>query len=327
MKDEQFHICFSEIINGYSLGYDDKIGDIYIKHITHLESLKIEKQYLSLLKEAREKNLPSNETREKDIFQEGWTKKEEEQLNNTKLFISSAQENISKEFLLSKRKMWRREILNSEKQLDSLWMKRDYLIGTTAEKHANKQLFYYQISNYMFKDENFIHKIVDDDTQEKEYEKLVEIYNKYLEKMGGETIKRIAISPFFTNIFYMSGDNAYYFYGKPIVNMTKHQSNLFLWGRHFKNLMGQYGDRLPKDIADNPDDILEWFEITQNVEKSGILKEDESADGGMMSLPGATKKDYEMIGIDPSRIVNMGEKIAKSGKNMLTKEELFEMNG
>lgn len=327
MKDENLHITFSEIINGYSSEIHDKIGDIFIRHISHLESLKIEKQYLYHLSKAREQNLPSNEKRETEILSEGWTLKEENDLKDTILFIRGLQDNISKEFLLSKRKIWRKEMYGCEKKLNSLLIKKDYLIGNTSEKYANKQSYYYQIANYMFRDENFSNKIVTEDTNDEQYEDLIGIYNKYLQRMDGDSIKRIAISPFFTHIFYMAGDNAYYFYGRPVVNMTKYQSYLFQWGTYFKGLMKNYGDRLPKNMSDNPDDMLEWFEITQNVEKSGILKEDENADGGAMSIVGATKKDMEMIGIDPSRVVNMGEKIAKSGKGMLTKEDLFAMNG
>jgi len=326
-NQEDSHLVFSEIISSYSIEFSERLGTLYLRHTNHLESLKIEKQYLYFLSKARDQNLPTYSDREKLIYSDGWTKKEQEDLDNTKTFIQGLRDNISHEYLHSRRKVWRKEIYDAEKRLDALLMKKDYLMGSTAEKYANQQSFHYQVINSFYKDDKLTQKLEIDETSNEEYEELVKIYHKYQERMGGDAIKKIAISPFFTSIFSMSGDNAYYFYGRPVVNLTNHQTNLFMWGRYFKSLMGQYGDRLPKDMNDNPDDMLEFFEITQNAEKAGVLKEDENADGGAFSVVGATKKDYDMLGIDTNRIVNMGDKISKSGKNMLSRDDLFAMNG
>ena len=327
-SSEQNHIIFSEIINSYSSEINDKFGDVYIKHQSHLDSLKIERQYLYFLSKARAQNLPNNLEREKAIISdELWTKKEEDDLLNSKSFIQGLKDNLSREYLYSRRKIWRKEMLDAENKLRALIIKKDYLIGSTAEKYANKESFHYQVINSIFLDENLTKKIQIDDTSNEEYDELVNIYNRYLDRISGENIKKIAVSPFFTNIFYMAGDNAYYFYGKPIVSLTSHQTNLFLWGQHFKSLMGKYGDRLPKSMSETPDDMMDWFEITQSAEKAGILKEDENADGGMMSIVGATKKDMEMLGIDSSSVVNIGKEISKTGKGILTKDDLFRMNG
>lgn len=325
-NQEDSHLIFSEIISSYSIEFSEKLGTLYLRHTNHLESLKIEKQYLYFLSKAREQNLPIYSDREKLIYADGWTKKEQEDLDNTKSFIQGLRDNISHEYLYSRRKVWRKEIYDAEKRLDALLMKKDYLMGSTAEKYANQQSFHYQVINSFYKDDKLTQKLEIDDTSNEEYEELVKIYHKYQERMGGDAIKKIAISPFFTSIFSMSGDNAYYFYGRPVVNLTNHQTNLFMWGRYFKSLMGQYGDRLPKDMNDNPDDMLEFFEITQNAEKAGVLKEDEEADGGMASIVGASKKDMEMLGIDTSRVVNMSDKISKAG-GILDREALFKMTG
>ncbi len=72
-----------------------------------------------------------------------------------------------------------------------------------------------------------------------------------------------------------------------------------------------------------PDDMIEWFEINQNVEKSGILKGDDE-NGGGGSIVGATKKDYEMMGVDMSQMVDMSKKIREAG-GTLNKEQLMKM--
>ncbi len=326
-NSEQNHIIFSEIINSHSIEFSEKLGELYIRHQTHLESLVVEKQYIHFLTKAREQNIPSNSERERLIISENlWSKKEEDDLSNTKIFIQGLGDNISREYLHSRRKIWRKEIYDAEKRLDALLMKKDYLIGSTAEKYAHEQSFHYQVINSFYRDSGLNEKVQIDDTSNDEYGELVKIYNRYQERMLNDNIKRIAVSPFFTNLFHMCGDNAYYFYGKSIVSLTSHQTNLFMWGRYFKSLMGQYGDKLPKSMSDDADDMMEFFEISQNAEKSGILKEDEASDGGMMSLPGANKKDMEMLGIDTSRVVNMSKEIAKHGGH-INKDELYKLNG
>ena len=90
--------------------------------------------------------------------------------------------------------------------------------------------------------------------------------------------------------------------------------------------MSQYGDKVPESMTESADDMLEFFEITKNVENSGILK-DNGTEIGSTSIVGATKEDMKLMGIDQSMIRNLGDDIAKSGKTMLTKEDLMKMRG
>src|SRR5260221_4447258 len=123
-NSEQDHIIFSEIIASHSIESSKRFGDLYLKHPNHLESLKVEKQYLNFLSKARDQNLPSNSVREKEIISDGvWTKKEEDDLTNTKTFIQGLRDNISHEYRYSRRLICEKEIYEAEKQLDALLMK------------------------------------------------------------------------------------------------------------------------------------------------------------------------------------------------------------
>lgn len=323
---EEFHLAFSEILAGYSPTSDKVFGEIFVKHFSHFESLKTERQYKISLIEAKSKGLPTATERKKTILTEGgWTKKEEELVDDTTKFIIGIRERISKEFLLSKRKMLRREVFDAEKRLDALFMKRDYLMGLTAEKYANRQSIYHQITNSFYKNESLSERLSELDDEET-YGRLSEIYYEYKKRISIDTIKNIAISSFFNSLFNMCGDNAYFFYGKPIIQLTTHQTELFNYGKFFKNQMSQYGDKVPESMTESADDMLEFFEITKNVENSGILK-DNGTEIGSTSIVGATKEDMKLMGIDQSMIRNLGDDIAKSGKTMLTKEDLMKMRG
>jgi len=323
MKYEELHLIFSELISRYSPSLHPTFGELYIRHVSHLESLKIEKQYIYSLEEARAQNLPSYLDREKLILSDGvWTKKEEDSIRDTKDFIKTIKGSLSNDFLFTRRQRLKKEISDAEQRLDALLMKKDYLVGATVEKYARQKSLQYQICNSFYKDDKLIEKLDFSEVDEQEYNELTNLFNKYCERINHNTIKAISLSSFFTNIFYMCGDNAYYFYGKPIVELTNHQTELFMYGRYFKNQIQTFGDRLPKDMTE-PDDMIEWFEINQNVDKAGVLKDD--GDGsGSLSLPGANKKDLEMMGIDSNQIVDMGKKIREAG-GIINKEGLMRM--
>lgn len=327
-NQDESHLIFSELLNCYS-PYNSDFGELFVKHLSHFESIKIEKQYIYSLQDAKSKNLLTNSDKQKTLIKEGhWTDKEETKINDTIKFITSMRETISKEFLLSKRRLLRREVADAEKRLNAILMKKDFLMGLTAEKYARQQSIHNQIVNSFYKNESLTEKFSEDDMQDEDiYNKLIEIYNRHNDRININMIKNIAVSSFFTNLFYMCGDNAYYFYGKPIVQLTNYQTDLFSYGRYFKNLMGQYGDKLPKEMSDNPDDMIEFFEISRNVESSGILKEDENGNGGSTSIMGATKEDLTVMGVDTSQIRTVADDMKKLGKSHLTKEDLMKLRG
>lgn len=324
---EQSHIIFSEIINSYSPISDIHFGELFIKHFSHLESLRIEKQYLFSLNEAKKNNIPTNMERVKSIILDGsWTEKEEENINDTIKFITGIKESVSKEFLLSKRRMLKREISSAEKRLNTLLIKKDFFLGTTAEKFAHRQSTYHQIINSFYLDDKLTIKINPEELEDDNiYNNLLKLYGEYQDRVNQDIIKNISISSFFTNLFHMCADNAYYFYGKPIVQLTNHQSDLFLYGKYFKNLLSQYGDKLPTEMSENPDDMMEFFEISKNVEESGILKEDENGGNSATSIMGATKEDLKIMGIDSSQIRSVADDMKKLGKDFLTKDDLYNL--
>ena len=326
---EENHLVFSEIINCYSTSWDESIGEVYIKHPSHLDSIKVEKEYFYALEKAKTQKIPFNIEKEKSIFQQNlWTKQEEDSIKDNLKFIEGMRENISREFLISRRRLLKKELYDCEKRLDSLLMKKDFLMGFTAEKYARQQSIYYQVKNSFYKDEKLIEKFSENELQDEDiYLKLIEIYNKYQKRINQDSIKNIAISPFFANLFYMAGDNAYYFFGLPVVKLTSHQSDLFMNGRYFKSLMEKYGNKLPEEMKQNPNDMIEFFEITQNVEKSGILEDDKDGNSSASSILGATKEDLRLMGVNPSQIQDIGKEIAKSKTGMLSKDDLYKMMG
>ena len=264
--------------------------------------------------------------KEKEIFKDGiWTAEQENKIKDIKMFIEGMNEHLSKSFLYSKRKIFKKEIYDAEIRLNSLISQKNYFIGKTAESFANDKARYYQILSSFYKDEGLKNKLIDLIPEEELYIELKELYEKSMQKINGKTIKKISLSPFFYSMYSMCGDNAYYFYGKPISNLTNFQIDLMSYGRYFKDMLSKYGSKIPDEMNEDPDDIMEWLSINQNVESSGILKEDDGQNISSTSITGATKEDLKLMGINPAQIVNMSKEISKHG-GIIDKDAMYKMN-
>jgi hypothetical protein len=326
MNAQDLHVLFSEIITGTSFISDSGLGDLYIKHLNQLNFLLIQKEYDKYFEEARNKKIPTYLNREKTIIEsKDWPQEKENKIKETKTFIEGLQDKLSREYLHSRRKLFKKEIDDAVQRINKLFIEKNYLIGFTAEQYANKQSLYIQAKLSLYKDELLTQKFITDDiSDEAEYNKLINLYEKSLENITQDSFKRIAISSFFNSMFSICGDNAYYFYGKPIVSLTNFQVELFLWGRYFKGLLSQYGNDIPPSMSKNPDDMMDFFEIRENTKKSGVLEGgDENTVG--TTIIGGSKEDLKLMGVDTSQIRDIGQEIKKKG-GMLTREDMYKLS-
>jgi hypothetical protein len=324
-NSEQYRLIFSEIINGYSNSNHSFFGPIFIKHPTYLEISEMDISYNNFLNEAKNKGLPTYKQREESIIKEGlWTQNDETNLAQNERFIQDLKINYSKDYLNSRRVRMKKEIEEGEIRLDGFRLKKDHAIGATAESFANRKLTYTKILQSYFKDKQLTAPLInDEELDDKNYDELIKLYNDYQNKIGEENLKYISISGFFTNIFYLSSDNAHDFYGKPILELTNHQATLFSLGRYFKSVLSQ-NENIPKEISSNPDELINWIEIQRNATDQKIINTSEdNSDGGGGSIVGATKEDYKLLGIQVDTN-SMSRELKKAG-GYLGKDKLFEL--
>ncbi len=326
MNPTESRILFSEILNGLSPAHHPFFKNIYIKHFSYCESGALETEYYNYLDIAKSKKLPTYKQQEEYILRELlWTKKDEDNIKDEENLIRVLRENSSKSFLYSKRQQFKSEIKAAELRLHALRLKKDHYIGNTAEQFAHKKLTYYKIVNSYFKDKKLQEPLIIDEDEENEdnYYELIKLYNFFQDRFSIDNIKKISLSPFFTNLFYMAGDSIYEFYGKPIVELTDYQSNLIMYGKYFKNILSENSNFLPDDVKNNPDELMEWMSIRTNAREQGILKEDDS-EGGSMSIVGGTKNDLKVLGLNVPQNNPMTEALKKKGS--LSKEDLYQLS-
>lgn len=326
MKDSLDNIVFSEILNGYSVLIDSRGVQLYIKHLSYLDTGAIDSKYNQFLEEAIKGGIPKYKDREEFITKEKlWTTSDEIDLNQYEKMIKDLNANYSTEFLYSRRLKLKEQIDQNSQFLSRLKIKKNHYIGNTAEQWASNRLLSNRISASFFSDESLTCKVVNDDLEDSYFDELFELYHKNRDKLGDSRIKRISLSSFFTNIFYLCADDAYNFYGKPIIKLTDYQINLFAYGRYFKHILSQRED-IPKDVMQDPDEILDWIELRNNAEKAKVIGNDQdNKNGGGGSIIGATKEDYKRLGIDIGKGSNALSEALKKKGGTLKADDLMKM--
>ena len=175
-----------------------------------------------------------------------------------------------------------------------------------------------ELKNKLFSQEEF------DDFEDEKVISIFGIFNKHSENFNIDLLKKIAISPIFLNLFNLSGDNIYHFYGKPIINLTFYQIELFSLATNFKNILAEFGNSIPKSVMNNPDKLLEYVELNRNYKKA-FPEDKEDEGGGGRGIFGATKEDLQMLGIEAGGNDKLNEELKKKGK--LTMNDLLKMSG
>ena len=152
-------------------------------------------------------------------------------------------------------------------------------------------------------------------------------YNDSINTFNDKTLKKISLSNFFLNHFYLSEDNANNFYGVPIKDLTFFQAELFGYARYFKSLMTNSKNKPPEDIKGDPDKLVEWFEQTQNAQ-SAMEKTGGGDKAGGSSLVGASKDELSRLGTQENGddFINLAKEAAKKGGS-LDMKELMKLHG
>ena len=267
MNPQDFYrLIFSDILLGYTSTSHSFFGPIFIKHLSYLDMGALDSQYNLYLLKAKSNGILDYKTREIDIIKENlWTQKEERELLDFEKFVTDVKINISKDYLNSRRQRMKKDINDVEKKIDKLKRKKEYYIGQTAESIAHKKLTYSKIIQSYYKDEKLLEKLIDADSEidDIHYYELIDLYNQFQEKLGNDNLKMLSIFRFFTDVFYLCDDDAFSFYGKPIINLTNYQVEIFSLGRYFKNVISN-NPGIPTEILNKPDELMDWLQIQTN---------------------------------------------------------------
>ncbi len=327
----QLRGVYSDIIKGYSLVDAEKHGLIYVKHLNVWDTEKLDGKRDSYFNQAIRKGLPSIKEKVKLLEKDDlWSPKQEAKIKEHERFLSRMRETKRKLLLKSEMVRMSKDIDEEQAKLDKLLSEKNQLIGLTSELFADKKVNEYYIYLTLYKDKSlkapFLTEEEFDEISDDQLGELVLLYNGVADKFSERNMKRVALSGFFLNNYYLCKDNPFTFYGKAIVDLTYHQSDLFSYGRYFKHVLSEMKHSPSPEIMEDPDKLLEHYDIQKNQEK---MDESGRHQSGLAStVVGATKEDMEALGMvnDDPNTVDLGEELAKHGGRM-TMEDMIKLHG
>ena len=329
---DELRIVYGEILRGASRLESAKFGEVIVKHLTQSDTEMLDIKRTQYKKRAEEEGLPTEQERIDDLIKEGdWSERKEMDMKNARDFISRMTDTRSKMALKSEIRRLTQQIEEEEEKLLEMELEKKDLIGLTSDSYATKKVndYYVYISLYrdleckqlLFSEEQF------DEVSEDDLTAIIFHFNKEVRKFSQFNLKRIGLSHFFLNNFYLCDDNPFTFYGKPVMDLTYHQADLFTYGRHFKHLMSEMKSPLTNEMMENPDLLTEQYGIEQN--KEAVLKDTDKS-GTASTVVGATKEDLESLGVaatqDIGETVDLNDKLAEKGGTM-TMEDLIKLHG
>jgi hypothetical protein len=331
LKINEIKAVFTDIVRGYTVVASEKYGKFYIKHLNSFDSADIDTERSLYEKKAREMGVQTVEEYSKILEeQEIWTEKDETKIEQLKIQIRNQYKTKSKLFLKSQIDQIKKQTEKLEENLIDLEMEKKSLFTSTVEGFADKKINEQYIRLSTYKDEFLEEKKFSneefDEFDDKELTYLVTLYNSGTFRFHGNNMQLVALNPIFLNFFYLCDDNAVNFYGKPIVELSFYQAELFGHGVRFKNILSDTKSRPPDNIAEDPEKLIEWADANKNAE-SHLNRAEESEGGAATSLVGATKEDLEHLGIDTKTEGISLQKAAEESGGSLNMQDLMKLHG
>jgi len=329
MERQELKLVFSEIVEGYSLTRSELFGDLKIKHINNYDSAKTDIKNNYYFEKAVSQGLPKREEKLEYLIKEKlWDSEKDKEADRLKEMLKGMNRTKSKLFLQTQIDAIKKDIVDNEIKLSNILAEKESVIGFTAEEYANRRIneYYMHISILDEEGKQLFGENEFDELEQDQVNDIMRVYEKNNRKFKAEILKKISLADFFTNIFYLCEDNVFNFYGKPVIDLTFYQIEIYSYGRYFKSIIQNSEEKIPDHIVEDPDKLIEWAESSKNV-KEVLEKTSGDAESGASSIMGATKQDLAKAGIDENQdVIDLSQKAQEKG-GRLTMEDMMKLHG
>ena len=330
MEDAGLKVVFSEVLKGFTLVESKNYGKIQVKHFTNFDSAELDIKNKLFYDKAINQGLPSRNDRIEYLLKENiWTEEKNKEILQVKSMLSGLRNSRSKVFLQAHIDNINTQIGENQKKLADLEFEKEELIGFCAENYASRRINEHYMYNAVLNDkgEKLFGAEEFEELEENSLVELIGLYNRSTKKFDSNNLKKISLSPFFTNLFYLCENNAHVFFGKPLVNLTFYQIELFGYARYYKSLMDNSETQVPDDLKEDPEKMVEWFDSTKSARETLEKSKNAGQDGSATSLVGASKQDLKRLGLDnPNETINLAKKAAEKG-GKLNMEDMMKLHG
>ncbi len=130
---------------------------------------------------------------------------------------------------------------------------------------------------------------------EEEADAIMSMYIRSSNRFAANALRQIAVSPYFTNYFYICGENIASFFNRPIAELSIHQVNLLSYAMYYKHIL--QNNQVPNDMRENPDKLEEYITKTANF-KEATAKAGQT--GNRVGIVGATQADFDALNLKNS---------------------------
>lgn len=328
-QTHEFRKIYADIINGYSLIESDGL-DLYIRHLNESDIGYISSKYKTFFSEAEEKGLLSQKQKLELLKEQGIWTEEEDKYKKAKEELSRNLENKKNLLIKSQVQTISKIIEELEQEVNSLESKRVEAIDLTCEKYADRRSNEEIVNLCLYKDpqlkERFFTRKEYEEMDQTELYAYIFLYNTSLANFTSRYIKQIAAMPFFINSFLISNDDPMIFFGKPIIDLTNYQIDIFSTGKFYKSVMSSRGNP-PEEYYEDPEKVVEWYESSKSVEE--IKKQTEGKEAS--TIVGADKEEMkQLIKNDPTAVdlnKEVSKKMKQKGSKTLDMKDIMKIHG
>jgi len=295
-SDNYLKLLYAQILRGYSTVYQKDGGKLFIKHLNNSETAELNYIYEEAYEQAESCGLLSESKKLEELYLSGdYPKEKEIEIAEIRGLINNIYTALKKEILPSKKRAMKAQIKEKEDKLFDLLQEKDAFLGLTIEKFADRKFYRHSILSCFYKDPELKQPLFNeiDIDEVDDVEHFMDLYGTCIQEFTEENLKKIACSSFLLNCLICS-DNAYEFFGIPTSKLTIFQLKLYHLGCRFRDIHKEMGDKIPKDILDDPDKLIEYFEKGQ----ARTAIEGKAGDDETVGLMGATQEDLKELGVE-----------------------------
>lgn len=285
---EYFKIIYADVVQGRS--WCDKYS-CYVKHFTDLDYARLIRRKAKYAEGLKKEGIPTEVEKLASLKEQGtWGEKEEEEILTLKYLISDNSKMVEKMPVPSQRAPIEKIIQDKRRELALLEYRRGELIHPTVEYYG---LRYYSTifpQAGMFKDEKFlVPRFTEEEYDGMEDDEVGEInihYLKTLEEFNEKNFRALACLPLVINQLSFCKKNLLNYIGKPIVEFTVYQQDIYSKAIRNLNILEQTDGEPPEIQEDTKvQELMDWYDLNYS-----ILQGKRNKDAGEGSVK--TSKTY-----------------------------------
>ena len=327
-QQSKYKKAFRDIKNGFS---EIKVLEnlFYLKHLSLEDQVDIDQIYDHYFDEAKSRGVPTNdETLKRLIEEKQWTNRQESLIKQEEDLIENFQKQKKTLFLKSEILRINDDIESAQKRLYDLKNTKAAFFNRTAESYAEERVNDFYILKCLYKDKKLSVVAFEedqfDDIDSETLTCIIKQYSEVYKNINDNTIQHLVLQDFF-NLYMPFAENPNEFFGKPVCELTYNQVKLLIYARFFRNIF-QQNDKMPQEIKNDPDKIIDYVNANENAKKA--IENKNNKENQATSIVGATSEDLEYIGIKAKgqKTLSLADEAKKKGGS-LSMDDMMKLFG